>query len=155
VRVLAGPHAGDTGMVVRVDPDLTYLLSDTSREELRVFPRWGGEEGWGEVLSSRTLLGEGGDGLLGGVKWVVTGRAARRRGGQSAFGRLCGWSVLRGPCVWVHACDPGHRAHAVRSPLGSSVTCHSPRTLHLRVALPRSDLTESELVAALRACSCT
>ncbi|EFJ43471.1 hypothetical protein VOLCADRAFT_106802 [Volvox carteri f. nagariensis] len=39
VRVLAGQYAGDTGMVVRVEEALCYLISDTNREEIKVFAR--------------------------------------------------------------------------------------------------------------------
>ncbi|GIL82005.1 hypothetical protein Vretimale_1566 [Volvox reticuliferus] len=39
VRVLAGQYAGDTGMVVRVEEALCYVISDTSREEIKVFAR--------------------------------------------------------------------------------------------------------------------
>ncbi|KAG2495630.1 hypothetical protein HYH03_006230 [Edaphochlamys debaryana] len=39
VRVLAGQYGGDTGMVVRVADALCYLISDTSREEIKVFAR--------------------------------------------------------------------------------------------------------------------
>ncbi|KAG2448985.1 hypothetical protein HYH02_005739 [Chlamydomonas schloesseri] len=39
VRVLAGQYGGDTGMVVRVEEALCYLISDTTREEIKVFAR--------------------------------------------------------------------------------------------------------------------
>ncbi|KXZ44189.1 hypothetical protein GPECTOR_71g550 [Gonium pectorale] len=39
VRVLAGQYGGDTGMVVRVDERLCYVISDTTREEIKVFAR--------------------------------------------------------------------------------------------------------------------
>ncbi len=39
MRVLAGQYSGDTGMVVRVEDALCYLISDTSREEIKVFAR--------------------------------------------------------------------------------------------------------------------
>ncbi|GFR39839.1 hypothetical protein Agub_g334 [Astrephomene gubernaculifera] len=39
VRVLAGQYGGDTGMVVRVDEALCFLISDTTREEIKVFAR--------------------------------------------------------------------------------------------------------------------
>ena len=39
VRVGAGQHEGQTGMVVRVEDPISILLCDATREELRVFTR--------------------------------------------------------------------------------------------------------------------
>ena len=39
VRVGAGQHEGQTGMVVRVEDPVSILLCDATREELRVFTR--------------------------------------------------------------------------------------------------------------------
>ena len=41
MRVLAGQHSGDTGMVVTIDAEtqMCYILSDTTREEIKAFTR--------------------------------------------------------------------------------------------------------------------
>lgn len=39
VKVISGTHEGDTGLIVRVDENVIVLLSDLSRNELKVLPR--------------------------------------------------------------------------------------------------------------------
>ncbi|XP_063718499.1 transcription elongation factor SPT5-like [Symsagittifera roscoffensis] len=39
VKVISGAHEGDTGLIVRVDEDWIVVLSDLSRNEMKVLPR--------------------------------------------------------------------------------------------------------------------
>ncbi len=42
VRVVAGRHEGETGLIVRIETNLAVLLSDLALHEVRV--RWRGKE---------------------------------------------------------------------------------------------------------------
>ena len=39
VKVLSGQHAGETGMVLQVKDELCMIISDTTKQEVKVFSR--------------------------------------------------------------------------------------------------------------------
>ena len=80
MRVVAGKHAGESGMVVRVEGPVVTLFTDASRQEIRVFGRDLGEAI--TVASSvDSCVAAGGAVLLLGCS--AAGGAA---GGQGAAG---------------------------------------------------------------------